>query len=50
MEGAAWLEHELAACGALSLVGGKTYLREVAAAWAVSSSADMLARQLWHVY
>jgi hypothetical protein len=48
-EGVAWLERELAAAGALFLVGGKTYLRAVAAAWPSSLSADMLARQLWHV-
>lgn len=47
-EGASWLEHELAAAGALSLAGGKTYLREVAGAWPSPLSAGMLAKQLWH--
>lgn len=46
-EGAAWLEHELAASGALFLAGGKTYLREVAEAWPSPLSAGMLAKQLW---
>jgi hypothetical protein len=45
-EGRAWLEHELDAAGALALVGGKAYLREVCEAWAVAQLADGLAKKL----
>ena len=45
-EGHAWLEHELDAAGALPMVGGKAYLREVCDAWAVPQLADGLAKKL----
>jgi hypothetical protein len=45
-EGRAWLEHELDAAGALALVGGKTYLREVCEAGAAAQLADGLAKKL----
>jgi hypothetical protein len=45
-EGAAWLEHELAAAGALPSVGGKVYLREVCEAYPAALAADGLARRL----
>jgi hypothetical protein len=45
-EGPAWLEHELAAAGALAAVGGKAYLREVCEANPTSLSTDGLARRL----
>jgi hypothetical protein len=44
--GLAWLERELEAAGALALAGGKKYLRETAAAWAVPQSAGGLAKRL----
>jgi len=43
----AWLERELEAAGALAVVGGKKYLREVAETWAVSLSADGFAQMLF---
>ncbi|MDR0487001.1 MAG: hypothetical protein LBG91_02005 [Treponema sp.] len=43
----AWLERELEAAGALPVVGGKKYLREVAAVYPVSGAVtDIFAEQL----
>jgi hypothetical protein len=44
---AAWLERELRRAGALSLAGGRAYLREVSEAWAVPLNIDFFAKQLW---
>jgi hypothetical protein len=44
--GLAWLERELEEAEAFPLVGGKKYLRDVAAAWAVPLSADGFAQRL----
>jgi len=45
--GMAWLERELEAAGALPVVVGKKYLREVAESWAVPMSADGFAQELF---
>jgi hypothetical protein len=44
-ESRAWLRHEIAAAGALPMVGGKVYLQEVCDAWAAALSADSLAKR-----
>jgi hypothetical protein len=42
----AWLERELRAGGALSLAGGKVYLRQLAERYAVAVSVDFFAKKL----
>jgi hypothetical protein len=42
----AWLERELRAAGALSLAGGKAYIRELAERYAASAAVGFFAKKL----